>query len=484
MPSPLAFGEWQPDVAQLMSPALTQADNVLSIAGVYAPFPAHVPVAGAVLPDVVKGFFPTLLPDGTPMIYGAIKSQIYLLRAGFITLVFGLTGISAQRWWFAQVGGKLCAGCRGLPPVGGPLGSVLTSLGGAPPGAAVGAVVNRDYLVLGDLQNEPVDGDVPNRVRWSGMMNPDTWGTDIATGADFEDMHDEGGPVVQITGRSVGLVFQRKAITRMQFTGNPSTVFAFTVLELGRGAVSAGAVCDAGPIVCYRSDDGFFAHDGTQSIPIGAGKVDDWFADNADPGKVSLMRSGYDPVHRAVLWAFAENGQAANSALLSYSLVDSRFTLIRVPMQDIASAATMPASIETMPLPDTDPISWDDGSRAGKVPVLAGIDASRNYGTFSGAPLASALTTGDFQADTGQRAFVAGVRPMSDAATAQVAIGSKSQLTSDPVVWNPPSSRGVDGVCPQRLDARYMRFKHTTGAGDTWTRATGLELDLQASGER
>jgi hypothetical protein len=484
MASPITFGEWRPDAPTHMSPALVQADNVLSIAGSPAPFPAHVPIAGTALPLPAKGFFPALLSDGTPMIYGATRDSVYLIRNGSFRIVYTTYPARVKRWWFAQVGGKVCAGCDAVPPVGAELGKDMVALGGNPPTAAVGAVVNRDYLVLGNLKNEEADGTVENRVRWSGVMNPDTWGTDIATGADFEDMHDEGGPVMAITGRSVGLVFQRKAITRMQFTGNPSTVFAFTVLELGRGVPCAGAVCDAGPIVCYYSDDGFFAHDGSQSIPIGDTKVNDWFAKNADPAKFDLMRSGYDPAHRCVLWAFTEVGQSVNSAILCYSIPEARFTLIRLGMQDIASAATLPASIESMPTPDTDPLSWDDASRVGKQPVLAGIDQTNTYGSFTGATLAATITTGDFQANPGSRAFVSGVRPIVDASGVQVAVGTKSQLTSDPVVWRPASAQGADGTCPQRADARYHRFKMTTPAGANWSRAVGLELDLQEAGER
>jgi hypothetical protein len=475
-------------MAAHMSPALTEATNVLSLAGAYAPFPAHVPVPGTVLPGPAKGFFPTINGDGSALVYSATKDTIYLIRNGSIRTLYSGSPIAAQRWWFAQVGGKVCAGCDGLPPVGGELAANMTPLGGSPPYAAVGAVVNRDYLVLGNLKNEQVDGTVPNRVRWSGIMNPDTWGTNIATGADFEDMHDEGGAVIAITGRSVGLVFQRRAITRMQYTGNPSTVFAFTVLELGRGAVSAGAVCDAGPIVCYRGDDGFFAHDGTQSIPIGAGKVDDWFANNADPGKLQMMRSGYDPVHRCVMWAFAENGQAANSAILSYSLVDSRFTLTRLAMQEIAASGTFATALEGMGKPDLvrleDRVSWDDGRYVGKAPILSGIDATNTYGTFTGPPLASILTTGDFETAPGKRAFVSGVRPLVDAQGAKISVGEKVQATWNSPNWRAPTGLGVDGVCPQRVDGRYLRFRQTTEAGEPWTRAAGLELELQEAGER
>lgn len=482
MASPLPYGPWRPDKAPHMSPAMVEATNVLRIAGDYAPFPAHVQVAGTALPSVAKGFFPTLLPDGRPIIYGATKDTIYLIRNGALTSLYSPGAVSAQRWWFGQVGGKVCAGADGINPVGGELGAAMTTLGGSPPQAAVGAVVNRDFLVLGNLKNEPVDGAVPNRVRWSGVMNPDTWGTNIATGADFEDMHEQGGPVIQIT--SGGLVFSRKAITRLQRTGNPSTVFETTTLELGRGAIASGTVCEAGPLTAFRADDGFFLHDGTQSIPIGTDKVDDWFANNAESSKIDLIRSGYDPVHRCFLWAFPEVGQTANSAMICFSLADTEWTLIRLAMQEIAASATLPATVESMPTPDTDPIPWDDGSRAGKKPVLAGIDSANTYGTFTGSALAKTLVTGDFQAKAGSRIFVGGARPLTDSATAQIAVGTKAQNVSDTVVWGAASSRGVDGVCPQRADARYARFRETDIAGATWTRSKGLELDLAEAGER
>ena len=483
-PTPIQYGAWRPDMAPLMSPALVEASNVLRIAGAYAPFPAHSPITGTALPEAAKGFFPTILPDGSPVIYGATRSKVYQIKNGTISLAYDASPLVASRWWFAQLGGKLCAGCDGLAPIGGELGGALTPLGGSPPAAAVGAVVNRDYLVLGNLKNDGVDGDVANRVRWSGILNPDTWGTNVGTGADFEDMLEEGGPVVQITGRSVGTVWQRRAITRMQYTGNPSTVFAFTTVETGRGPVSAGAVCDVGAVSYYRADDGFFAWDGTQSYPIGTDRVDAWFAANADPAKFDLMRSGYDPVHRCVMWAFTETGQSANSAVLSYSLADQEFTLIRLAMQDIAASATLPATLESMPTPDTATISWDDAVYAGKRPVLAGIDATGTYGTFTGANLASTIVTGDFQAAPGQRTFVAGVRPLIDAAGVTVAVGEREQATKDAVVWNPATALGVDGSCPQRFDGRYLRYKQLTVAGEAWTRSTGLEVDAQGSGGR
>jgi hypothetical protein len=483
-PVPITFGEWRPDMAAHMSPALVEATNVLPLAEAYAPFSDHAAIIGTALPYPATGFFTTVLSNGDPAVFASTRDTIYRIGNGSLTTLYSGSPIVAARWWFAQVGGKLCAGCEGLAPVGGEVGAAMSPLGGSPPYAAVGAVVDRDFLVLGNLQNEAVDGAVPNRVRWSGRLNPDSWGTSVATGADFEDMHDEGGPVVQITGRSVGLVFQRRAITRMQPTGNASTVFAFTTLEIGRGAVTAGAVCDVGPYVFYKADDGFCVHDGTQSVPIGAGRVDDWFAANAEPTKIDLMRSGYDPVHRCVHWAFTEVGQTTNSAILVYSIADQRFTLIRKAMQEIGSAATLPASLESMPTPDLGGLSWDDPTYAGRRPILAGINSANTYGTFSGATLGSTITTGDVQAAPGRRAFISGIRPLVDAAGVQVAVGIKNEATKDAVAWKTATGLGVDGVCPQRADGRYHRAKQTTVAGETWTRSIGLELELQDAGER
>jgi hypothetical protein len=481
--APLIFGPWEPDKAPHMSPALVTADNVLPVGGAYAPFPAHVPVTGAVLPSYAYGLYTGLLNDGSPLVYGATKTKIYRIRNGTVDQLYDAGAILLANWWILQFEGEIIAGNSSVQPVTGAPGAAMALLSADAPAARIGAVVERNYVMLGDITSDGIDGRCPNRVRWSGFRNGRQWGTNVGTGADFEDMVDEGGQVVAITGRGTNTVFQRRAITRFQLGG--STVFDFTTAEQGRGPISTGAVCDIGSLAFYRADDGFFAWDGTQSIPIGTDRVDRWFHEAVEHSALDRIVSGYDPISRCVLWAFPETGETAPTKIIAYSLADQRFTSASVAVQQLGASATLPTPLEFAPTPD-DPAtgSFDDAIYAGRRPVLAGIDDSNRYGTFSGDPLAATLETGDWQAAPGQRAFVNGVRPIVDSAAATVAIGHRPQRPSDALVWQGATSQGVDGLCPQRIDARYMRHRMSIPANDDWTRAVGLEVSKIKSGGR
>jgi hypothetical protein len=479
----ITYGPWEPYRAPHMSPALSEAINVLPVAGAYAPFASFTVAAGVTLPAPAMGFYAAPLADGRPIIYGATGTQIYRINNGSLTLAYSNPGQGAANWSFAKFAGRIIAVNPNVAPLGAAPGSSFVPLGGDPPPAHVVGVVEKNFLVLGNIVNDGIDGAVPNRVRWAGFNNPDTWGTDVGTQADFEDMPDEGGPVVAITGRETGTVFQRKAIVRMQFVGG-GPVFSFTTVEQGRGPVSTGAVCNAGNLDFFIADDGFFVWDGTSAIPIGSGKVDRWFSERVDHNRLDRIVSGFDPVTRCVLWAFPEQGQLSPSMMIAFSMADQRWSQVQVAMQQIGASATLPATLESMPAPDLFDGSFDDPAYAGGRPYLAGIDSSGNYGTFSGLPLASTISTGDWQAAPGQRTFVQGVRPIIDCSGVQVSVGEREQESADAIAWAAASALGVDGTCPQRVDARYIRYRQTTPANDVWTRSVGLEPMMRASGRR
>lgn len=482
-PVPLAFGPWQPDAAPHQSNSLTECINVLPIAGAYAPFPSFDPVSGVVLPSDGKGLFSQPLSDGTPIVYAATADHIYRVNQGSLDTPYSNPGLAAASWQFTSFDDRVIAINPNANPQGAAPGGMFIDLGGSPPRAHVAAVVGENFLVLGNLVNDGIDGTRPNRIRWCGFNNPDTWGTDIATQADFDERPFEGGPVMAITGRETGTVFQRKALSRMSLTGQP-VPFNFTTVEEGRGPIATGAVCDIGNLVFLIADDGFFVWDGTTLSPIGDGYVNGWFNDNLDHSAADTIVSAYDPVTRCVLWGFPEFGKTSPSKIMLFSMVDKRFSLIDQPVQQIAPAQTLPVSLEDMPIPDTYPGSFDDVQFRGGLAVMAVIDNQRRYGVFGGTPMPATLTTGDYQSQTGQRAFVNSVRPICDASGARISIGARNEDDANAIIWSAPSSRGVDGACPQRVDARLTRHRLTTLAAESWKRASGLEINMRATGRR
>lgn len=481
-PVPIQFGPWEPDRSPHMSPALSEAVNVLPVAGAYAPFPSHAPLSGTTLPGPARGFFSIPLPDGTPLIYGATNDDIYQINNGSITKRFDGTGLSPGYWRFAQFAGRTIAINPASNPKGAVAGSNFTDLSGTPPKAVVCAVVN-NFLVLGNLINDGADGYQPNRIRWSGINNPDTWGTSVGTQADFQPMPDEGGPVIAITGREVGTVFQRKCISRMQYVGTPN-VFDFQVVESGRGAVSAGSVCDIGDLVFFLADDGFYVWNGASVTPIGTDRVDRWFNARLDHNRLDDIISGFDPVTRCVLWGFPQPTLPGIQSLIAFSIGDQRWTTVDYPVQAIGSSQSLPTTLESMPPPDSFGGSYDDPAFGGKAPVLAGIDSTNTYGTFSGGTLPATLTTGDYQAAPGQRSFVVGVRPIIDSTSVTISVGERDQTSANAVTWKTPVGLNRAGTTPQRNDGRYLRYKMITAANDIWNRAVGVEVEMRGTGRR
>jgi hypothetical protein len=481
-PVPIQFGPWEPDRAPHMSPSLSEATNVLPVAGAYAPFPTIVPSVGTALPAPAKGFFSIPLADGAPLVYGATNDDIYQIGNGFTARRFDGTGLSPGYWRFAQFDGRTIAINPSVNPKGAVPGGDFTDLGGTPPKAVTCGVVN-NFLVLGNLISDGVDGYQPNRIRWSGFNDPDTWGTNVGTQADFQPMPDEGGPVIAVTGREIGTVFQRKCISRMQYVGTPN-VFDFQVVESGRGAISTGSVCDIGNLVFFLADDGFYVWDGASATPIGTDRVDRWFNSMLDHNRVDDIISGFDPVTRCVLWGFPRPAMPGIQTIIAFSIGDQRWTSIEYPIQALGASQSLPTTLEDMPAPDTFGGSFDDPAFAGKAPVLAGIDGNNTYGTFSGGALPATLTTGDYQSSPGSRSFVTSVRPIVDSSGVTIAVGERDQTTANVVMWKDPVSLNRAGTTPQRNDGRYLRYKLEIPANDSWNRAVGLEVELKGTGRR
>jgi len=488
-PVPITFGAWEPDKATFQSDALVDALNVLPVAGGYGPMSGFSLVDGASLATPITGA--TVLSDYTAStsIYAGSDDDVHLSLNGaaFVSVYSHGSALDPlNRWRYARFVGKVIAVHPEVAPIADDLGSTtgMTGLGGTPPAAnAIGVVSN--FLVLGNL-DDGIDGLRPNRIRWSGFNDPDAWGTDPGTQADFNDMPDEGGAVQAIIGREFGTVFQRYSVSRMEYVG-PPTVFAFGVVEKKRGAIAPGAVIDAGLVAFYIADDGFFLWDGTSSTPIGAGRVDEYFRRRLYPGSADMIVGAFDPLSSSVMWAYPTDSSGTLSEALIYSFTENRWT-----RSDLRSSWLMSGFDVGQTLEDMDaygsleaiPFSFDDPSLLGGNQTVVGFDEDGNYGSLNGATLPGVLETGDWQAAPGMRAFVNAVRPIVDANTVTCAVGVRQQSMADPIVYSSESSRAIDGRCPLRASGRLMRIRQTIAGTQSWTRATGVEASVAAEGRR
>src|SRR6185312_15138457 len=70
----------------------------------------------------------------------------------------------------------------------------------------------------------------------------------------------------------------------------------------------------------YLGQDGFYAFDGGASAPIGAGRIDRWFFENADLSALNRVVGVADPLNKLIWWAFPgqQNQNSNPNFLLCY----------------------------------------------------------------------------------------------------------------------------------------------------------------------
>jgi hypothetical protein len=486
-PIPIPFSAWEPDKAAFQSGVLTDALNVSPVAGGYAPINGFQ--MGAIsLTTPILGMAVFADTNLNSYIYAGSGNSIYVSdgAASFTSVYTNSTALTpAYRWQYARFVGYAVATRLDVTPVVGNLGpNPMTALTGGAPNAMVVGVVN-NFLVFGNLI-DGVDGARPNRVRWSGFRNPNAWGTNVGTQADFNDMPDEGGAVQAIIGREFGTVFQRYAISRMNYVG-PDTVFTFDTVEKRRGAISPGAVIDAGLIAAYIADDGFFLWDGTSSTPIGSSRVNEYFRSRLTTGAEDRIVGAFDPLSQTVFWAYPTDSTLVLNERLIYSLAQDSWSRSDLQGASFASGFDVGFTLDQMavfgPI-DNITFSFDDPRFLGGRARAVGFDQSGTYSALTGQTLQAQIVTGDWQSAPGSVSYVNAIRPQVDAQDAACAAGVRPQTLADPVAYTDDSAKVLDGRCPMRVSGRFMRFRMTVPANQAWSRTTGLEVYVAGAGKR
>jgi hypothetical protein len=475
------FGEWTPDQPGITN-GLQRAENVFSQAVGYGPIQAAADYSDAAeenLNNVVAGKTTT----GTTVIFAGGATKLFK----FNTSTLGLDNVSKagnyttateQRWRFTQFGNVIVAanGTARLQGYNVNSSSLFADLAADAPEARYVTVV-RDFVVSGYINSSPA---YPNRVQWSALGDESSWTASATTQADFQDIPD-GGAVVGITGGEFGLVLMDRSIHRMSYVGSP-LVFQFDNISRNLGCYEANSIIQYAGTTFFLSDDGFYACDGQQLIPIGNEKVNRFFFDDVDEGLLSLMSVAVDPYRKLIIWAYPSNNSASVDSLIIYNFQTQKWSSGTTDVHRIASSSTPSVTLEGLDAYgnlETILTSFDSRIWLGGKLQFTGVRGAKIV-TFSGAPLPAVIETGDIEVP-GTTSAITMAKPIVENGSANVALLSR-RLLNQPVVFGPQSVASAENRVSIRGVGRYHRLQLTpTGS---WTSVVGTDIDLNGLGTR
>ena len=476
--SRVTFGEWTPDQPGLTN-GLRRAENVYPKLVGYGAIPIAVDYSAAAsesLNNVVAG----KTTSGGTTVFAGGSTKLFKLDSADLSLdnvskSGDYSTPTDQRWKFTQFGNVIVAANGDAKIQGYNLNSssLFADLAADAPPARYVTVV-RDFVVSG------YQSSYPNRVQWSALGDESSWTTSATTQADFQDIPD-GGSVVGVTGGEFGLVFMDRAIHRMSYIGSP-LVFQFDNISRNLGCYEANSIIQYGGTAFFLGDDGFYACDGQNVIPIGSEKVNRFFFDNVEESTLYLMSAAADPIKKLIIWAYASNSSATPDSLLIYNYQTQKWSSGTTSVDRIASTSTPAVTLEGMDVYgnlDTILTSFDSRLWLGGKLQLAGVDGAKIV-TFTGANATAFLETGDIEVP-GATSSITMVKPIVDDGSGSVALLSR-RLLSQATTFGSQTAADSENRVSVRGIGRYHRLQLTpTGS---WTSAVGLDIDLNQLGTR
>jgi hypothetical protein len=477
--SRVTFGEWTPDQPGITN-GLQRAENVYSKQFGYGAIPTAVDYSAAA-DQALNSVVAAKTTVGGTLLFAGGDTKLFKLDPSDLSLdnvskSGNYTTASDQRWKFTQFGNVLIAanGTARLQGYNVNSSSLFADLAADAPTARYITVV-RDFVVSGNIQSNN-----PNRVQWSALGDESSWTTSATTQADFQDIPD-GGTVVGLTGGEFGLVFMDRAIHRMSYVGSP-LVFQFDNISRNLGCYEPNSIIQYGGTSFFLADDGFYACDGQNIIPIGNEKVNRYFFDDVDQGILYKMSAAVDPTKKLIIWAYASQSSATPDKLIIYNFQTQKWTSGTTHVDRIASTSTPSVNLEGMDVYgnlDTILTSFDSRLWLGGRLQLAGVDGTKIV-TFTGANATAYIETGDIEVP-GATSAITIAKPIVDDGSASMAINSR-RLLNQAVTFGSQVAADAENRVSIRSVGRYHRLQLTpTGR---WTSVVGTDIDLTGLGTR
>jgi len=494
----IPFGEWLPDQLAFGAAGASDIKNVYPRTDrSYGPLSASSAVSDALASRCQGAFSGRKESDGVIYTFAADTDGVYKLGGTSWTEISDATYAFGDEEMvdFAQYGDRILMANINTNTKQYDLGTLPAAVSDLSSGAPRGRYITtvREFTVIGNTWDS-TDDYKPGRIWWSGFNDPTSWPTPgsasaVAGQSDFNDMPAGGWVqgVVGAVGSVDAIVFCETSVFRMQYEG-PPTVFRFDEIERARGCSAPGSIVNTGKLAAYLAEDGFYVCDGVQSQPIGAGKVNKWFFSNFDQTYMNRVTGTADPINQLIIWSFCSGitGSTPDKVII-WNWALNRWSYGDLACEMILRARTVGYTLEGLDAVSSSlddlPLSLDSRIWTGGRIALASFDTDHKLAFLTGANLAATLTTAESDGGDGRFAFVRGIRPIVDGGTVTASTGYRNSLDAT-INYSTATSPSSDGVCPQRVAARYVRAKVSIAAGGTWTHAAGVDPDIQPDGGR
>jgi hypothetical protein len=484
-------GEWLPDQTSFNNPGANVVKNAVPYGKGYAPVRGLLATSGTIS-GTVLGAFSCLDRLGTPHYFLGTTTKLYKLVSNAWQDVTRTSGgdyatASGERWVFTQYGDNVIACNYTDATQSFDLGTStdFANLTGTPPQARIIGVVN-NFVVTGNTF-DATDDERPDRVRWSGFDNVTQWTASVTTQSDAQDLP-TGGPVKAIVGYdNYAIIMQNNAIRRMEYVGG-AAIFNFSEVEPNRGCFIPGTVAAIGKMIFYYGEDGFFMFTGA-SQPIGHGKVDRWFASQADFSKTERFSAVIDPRAKSYYLSFVSNDSPDGNPdkVLVYHWAENRWAYFEQSLQALMQSFSRSLSIDDLDAiyGNLDAISGSLDSTAfrGGRPLIAAIMTNGALGTQSGDILQAEVETTEVQLNAQGRSLVQEIQPVTDASAVLVSLKTRNFLYETETVGDSAALNTYTGTACLRKDARYHRANMVITDTD-WTFIDGVKLAWRPTGIR
>jgi hypothetical protein len=496
----LPVAEFAPD-----RPDLAEATSVLSnavpiTADAYGPVQSLQPYGSSALDGPCLGVTTVEDTSLAVHIFAGTADKLYAMTGAGptwsdVSIVGGYTVASGENWRFALFNNTVIATDFDDPIQSYVMGSstAFANLSASAPRARH-ICIAKSFCMVGNTF-DAVGGSNPARLWWSAAGDPTSWPTPGSSAAqqvqsDFTDIPGNQGAitglVANLGGCDVAIFFER-AVWRGFYVGPPD-VFDFYPAEAVRGCQCPNATVALGGIVYYPGNDGFYAYDGAQSVPIGTQKVDQWFWMNVNQAFLQNVIGTADVRNKLVLWAFPSIYAASGipDTILMMRVDTGRWGIASMTLEWLSRFLSFGLTMDSMGAAgftnvDTLPYTLDSPAWLGGALQIGAINTAHQLAFFSGSTLEAQIGTKVVQMTPERRTFVQSVRPLVDASGATIALSARVNY-SDAEVFGTDVAVNAMGECPQRSDGRYHRARLTMPAGSSWTKFAGVDVTQAVPG--